>query len=177
LKASGLYDKSIIIAYGDHFGISENHNRSMGMLLGKKINDFESFQLQRTPIFIHIPGYTDNKVISKVSGQIDIRPTILNLLGIKEPNPITFGQDLLSEERPSFVVERDGSFSTSDVVYKNGVCYDKYTGNKTTASACKDGIEKAKLDLTFSNQVIYGDLLRFSKDVPPYSLKKDNEKK
>ncbi|MGF9891786.1 LTA synthase family protein [Priestia megaterium] len=177
LKASGLYDKSIIIAYGDHFGISENHNRSMGMLLGKKINDFESFQLQRTPMFIHIPGYTDNKVISKVSGQIDIRPTILNLLGIKEPNPITFGQDLLSAERPSFVVERDGSFSTSDVVYKNGVCYDKYTGNKTTTSACKDGIEKAKLDLTFSNQVIYGDLLRFLKDVPTYSSNKKEEKK
>lgn len=177
LKSSGLYDKSIIIAYGDHFGISENHNRSMGMLLGKKINDFESFQLQRTPMFIHIPGYTDNKVISKVSGQIDIRPTILNLLGIKEPNPITFGQDLLSAERPSFVVERDGAFSTSDVVYKNGVCYDKYTGNKTTASSCKDGIEKAKLDLTFSNQVIYGDLLRFLKDVPTYSSKKKEEKK
>ncbi|MEM4992025.1 LTA synthase family protein [Priestia sp. SB1] len=169
LKASGLYENLIIIAYGDHFGISENHNRSMGMLLGKKINDFESFQLQRTPMFIHIPGYTDNKVISKVSGQVDIRPTILNLLGIKEPNPITFGQDLLSAERPSFVVERDGAFSTSDVVYKNGVCYDKYTGNRTKLYACKDGIEKAKLDLTFSNQVIYGDLLRFLNDIPEYN--------
>lgn len=168
LKNKGLYDDSIIIAYGDHFGISENHNRSMGMYLGKEINDFESFQLQRTPMFIHIPGYNDNKVVSKVSGQIDIRPTILNLLGIKEPNPITFGQDLLSEERPSFVVERDGSFSTSDVVYKKGVCYDKYTGDKTSESACKAGIEKAKLELTFSNQVIYGDLLRFLTDIPEY---------
>lgn len=165
LKDSGIYDNSILIVYGDHFGISENHNRSMGMYLEKEINDFESFQLQRVPMFVHIPGYTDNKVISKVSGQIDIRPTILNLLGIEEPNPITFGQDLLSEERPSFVIARDGSFATSDVVYTKGVCYDKYTGGETTEDACLTDIEKSKLDLTFSNQVIYGDLLRFLDEV------------
>lgn len=165
LKDSGIYENSILIVYGDHFGISENHNRSMGMYLEKEINDFESFQLQRVPMFVHIPGYTDNKVISKVSGQIDIRPTILNLLGIEEPNPITFGQDLLSEERPSFVIARDGSFATSDVVYTKGVCYDKYTGGETTDDACLTDIEKSKLDLTFSNQVIYGDLLRFLDEV------------
>lgn len=165
LKDNGLYENSILVVYGDHFGISENHNRSMGMFLGKEIDDFESFQLQRTPLLVHIPGYTDNKTISKVSGQIDLRPTILNLLGIEEPNPITFGQDLLSEERPSLVVERDGSFATSDVIYKNGVCYDKYTGGETSEESCEPYIEKAKLDLSFSNQVIYGDLLRFLDDV------------
>ena len=26
LKASGLYDNSVIMIYGDHYGISENHN-------------------------------------------------------------------------------------------------------------------------------------------------------
>ena len=29
LKESGLYDNSIIIMYGDHYGISENHNKAM----------------------------------------------------------------------------------------------------------------------------------------------------
>lgn len=167
LKDEGIYETSILIVYGDHFGISENHNRSMGMYLGKDINDFESFELQRTPLFVHIPGYSDNKVISKVSGQINLRPTILNLLGINEPNPITFGQDLFSEERQGMVVERDGSFATNEVVYKNGICYDKYTGGVTSENACQPEIENAKLELTFSDQVIYGDLLRFLNDVKP----------
>ncbi|MGF7535402.1 LTA synthase family protein [Bacillus mexicanus] len=172
LKKEGLYENSVLIIYGDHFGISENHNRSMGMYLGKNINDFEYFQLQRTPLFVHIPGYTNNKIMSKVSGQVDLRPTILSLLGINDPNPITFGQDLLSEERPSFVIERDGSFATSDVVYKNGVCYDKYTGGETNIDSCRPYIEKVKMELTFSDQVIYGDLLRFLNNIDIEKTKK-----
>ncbi|WOA23151.1 sulfatase-like hydrolase/transferase [Bacillus subtilis] len=29
LKEAGLYDNSVIMIYGDHNGISENHNRAM----------------------------------------------------------------------------------------------------------------------------------------------------
>lgn len=36
LKAEGIYDNSIIVFYGDHYGISENHNRAMAQFLGKK---------------------------------------------------------------------------------------------------------------------------------------------
>ncbi len=42
LKESGLYDNSIIIMYGDHYGISENHNTAMEQVLGKEITPFES---------------------------------------------------------------------------------------------------------------------------------------
>lgn len=37
LKKDGLYDNSIIVLYGDHYGISENHNEAMGQFLGKEI--------------------------------------------------------------------------------------------------------------------------------------------
>ena len=29
LKKKGLYDNSVIMIYGDHYGISENHNNAM----------------------------------------------------------------------------------------------------------------------------------------------------
>lgn len=164
LKKEGLYQNSIIILYGDHYGISENHNEAMAQYLGKQeITPFDHVQLQRVPLIIHIPGVTDRypKVISKVSGQIDVKPTLLHLLGIDTKNDIHFGQDLFAKDKLDFVVLRDGSFVTKDYVYKDNVCYDKKTGLKTAASYCERYMEKAKQELEYSDKIVYGDLLRF----------------
>ncbi|MBB5324700.1 phosphoglycerol transferase MdoB-like AlkP superfamily enzyme [Anoxybacillus tepidamans] len=164
LKKEGLYQNSIIILYGDHYGISENHNEAMAQYLGKQeITPFDHVQLQRVPLIIHIPGVTDRdpKVISKVSGQIDVKPTLLHLLGIDTKNDLHFGQDLFAKDKLDFVVLRDGSFVTKDYVYKDNVCYDKKTGLKTDISYCEPYVEKAKQELDYSDKIVYGDLLRF----------------
>ena len=76
-----MYDDSIIVLYGDHYGISEKHNRAMAQFLEKdQITEFDTLNLQRTPLYIHIPGQTEGRTISKPTGQIDMKPTILNLL-------------------------------------------------------------------------------------------------
>ncbi|QPA30069.1 LTA synthase family protein [Thermaerobacillus caldiproteolyticus] len=167
LKKEGLYDNSIIILYGDHYGISENHNEAMAQYLGKeKITPFDHIQLQRVPLIIHIPGVTDKhpEVISKVSGQIDVKPTILHLLGIDTKDDIHFGQDLFAKDKMEFVVLRDGSFITKDYIYKDNICYDKKTGLKTDMSHCEPYMEKAKQELDYSDKIVYGDLLRFYND-------------
>src|SRR5690625_5555468 len=56
LKEEGLYDDSIIMIYGDHYGISENHNRAMSEILGEEITPFKNAHLQRVPFMIKIPG-------------------------------------------------------------------------------------------------------------------------
>src|SRR5207253_1237152 len=50
LQESGLLDHSIIVLYGDHYGISENHNNAMEKVLGKEVTPFESTGLQRVPL-------------------------------------------------------------------------------------------------------------------------------
>jgi phosphoglycerol transferase MdoB-like AlkP superfamily enzyme len=132
LKETDVYENSIIILYRDHYGISENHNVAMEKFLGKEITPFETIQLQRVPFIVHIPGVTDKEpqTISKVAGQIDIRPTIMSLLGIDTSEQIQFGTDVFSDEKLSFTVLRDGSFITENNVYTRGVCYDKATGKK-----------------------------------------------
>lgn len=160
LKASGLYDDSIIILYGDHYGISENHNKAMSEFLNKEVTPFVSTQLQRVPLIIHIPGQ-EGATISSVSGQIDIKPTILHLLGIQAKRDIQFGEDLFSKERSDFVVLRDGSFVTDDYVFTKGTCYDKQTGEQTDESSCTPFMEKAKTELDYSDKIINGDLFRF----------------
>lgn len=164
LKEDGLYDNSVIVLYGDHYGISENHNEAMGQFLGKEITPFEEVQLQKVPLVIHIPGITDKKpqTIETVGGQIDIRPTLMNLLGIDTKDQIQFGNDLLSDEKLDFTVLRDGSFITDQVVYTDGACYDKKTGKPLEETKqCEAFADKAKQELSLSDEIIYGDLLRF----------------
>ncbi|MFB8735168.1 hypothetical protein ACEQPO_19070 [Bacillus sp. SL00103] len=56
---------------------------------------------------------------------MDLRPTVLNLLGIDTSKQIQFGHDLLSKETNDFTVLRDGAFITKDSVFTDGVCYNK----------------------------------------------------
>ncbi|HDR4566230.1 MULTISPECIES: LTA synthase family protein [Bacillus cereus group] len=165
LKAEGMYDDSIIVLYGDHYGISEKHNRAMAQFLEKdQITEFDTLNLQRTPLYIHVPGQTEGETISKPTGQIDMKPTILNLLGIDTTNDIRFGHDMFSDEYTSFVVLRDGSFITDKYAYKNNTFYDRITGEivdlpKKEAQAL---INRAQNELRMSDKIIEGDLLRFS---------------
>ncbi|MBZ4221563.1 LTA synthase family protein [Bacillus wiedmannii] len=165
LKAEGMYDDSIIVLYGDHYGISEKHNRAMAQFLEKdQITEFDTLNLQRTPLYIHMPGQTEGQTISKPTGQIDMKPTILNLLGIDTTNDIRFGHDMFSDEYTGFVVLRDGSFITDKYAYTNNTFYDRITGEivdlpKKEAQAL---INRAQNELRMSDKIIEGDLLRFS---------------
>jgi lipoteichoic acid synthase len=185
LKKSGLYDRSVIILYGDHYGISENHNKAMSQVLGKEITPFEHAQLQRVPLFIRVPGVKGG-IMHQYGGQIDLLPTVLHLLGIDTKNYVHFGTDLLSPEHQEIVPFRNGDFVTPTVTAVNGKYYDSKTGEpikETPEIKRLEQIARTKLDL--SDKVVYGDLLRFYtpkgfKPVDPtkydYNNREDKEK-
>ncbi|WP_219375954.1 LTA synthase family protein [Bacillus mycoides] len=165
LKAEEMYDDSIIVLYGDHYGISEKHNRAMAQFLEKdQITEFDTLNLQRTPLYIHIPGQTEGQTISKPTGQIDMKPTILNLLGIDTTNDIRFGHDMFSDEYTGFVVLRDGSFITDKYAYTNHTFYNRETGEVVDLpkKEAQEMINRAQNELRMSDKIIEGDLLRFS---------------
>lgn len=173
LKRSGLYEDSIIVIMGDHYGISANHNKAMSQYLGKEeITPYDHIQLQRVPLFIHIPGVGKGEIKSEIAGQIDMKPTLLNLLGIKNKQDIQFGNDLFSKQRKDFVALRNGSFITDEYIYTNDTCYNKKTGDPVeenqekgdsneTPSACDLTREQVERELDYSDDLIYGDLFRF----------------
>ncbi|MDQ0207843.1 LTA synthase family protein [Alkalicoccobacillus murimartini] len=161
MKESGMYEDTIFILYGDHYGISENHNRAMSQYLDKdEITPFDSTQLQRVPMIVHIPGHDKSETISTVGGQIDVKPTLMHLLGHSTRNEIHFGTDLFAPENESRAVLRNGSVITDDIVYTNNTCYDKQ-GEEIEMESCDPDIEKGLSDLEHSDRIIYGDLLRF----------------
>jgi lipoteichoic acid synthase len=174
LKADGLYDKSIIILYGDHYGISENHNAAMAKVLGvPKITPAINTKLQQVPLFIHVPG-VQGGVQHQVGGEVDVRPTLLHLLGIDTKKYIEFGSDLLSPQHRDWALFRNGDFVSSKVIQVSGKCYDAKTGNlMANQSVCKPINNQVINELDMSEKVVNKDLLRFYtppgfKPVNPY---------
>ncbi|MBC5637208.1 LTA synthase family protein [Ornithinibacillus sp. BX22] len=163
LKDSGIYDKSIIIIMGDHYGISSNHNKAMSMYLEKdEITPYDHVQLQRVPLFIHIPGHGKGEARSTISGQIDLKPTILSLLGIEHKDDIYFGNDLFVDDRKDYIALRNGDVITNDYIYTNDSCYDFTSGEVLEeADTCFELSETVKKELEYSDSIIYGDLFRF----------------
>jgi len=163
LKESGLYDRSIIIMYGDHYGISENHNKAMAKVLDKKITPFESAGLQRVPLFIRVPGM-EGGVNHEYGGQIDLLPTLLHLLGIDTKDYVQFGTDLLSEQHDDLVAFRNGNYVSPTITAVNGKFYDSTTGLKLEEDKIEEAEslkEMVQQKLIYSDKVVNGDLLRF----------------
>ncbi|MBN8204291.1 LTA synthase family protein [Bacillus sp. NTK034] len=163
LKISGLDKNTMVVMYGDHYGISENRKNAMSKVLNKDINDFEQAQLQRVPLFIYAPGLK-GFVNETYGGEVDVRPTILNLLGVDTTHQVAFGTDLLSENRDEIVAFRNGDYITDKVTSVKGKIYDNGTGQIVEdVTPYQKYSEIVKNELELSDKVVYGDLLRFHK--------------
>jgi lipoteichoic acid synthase len=163
LKESGLYDNSIIVMYGDHYGISENHNKAMEQVIGKEITPFENAGLQRVPFFIRVPGM-EGGVNHEFGGQTDILPTLLHLLGTDTKNYVQFGTDLLSKQHDDLVPFRNGDFVSSTITSIDGKFFDSRTGlelDETLNEEAKKYQQSVEQKLSLSDKVVNGDLLRF----------------
>ncbi|MFC4324224.1 LTA synthase family protein [Litchfieldia salsa] len=163
LKDANLYDNSIIIMYGDHYGISNNHNKAMKEVIGKEVIPFESAGLQRTPLFIRVPGM-EGAVNHEYAGQIDLLPTLLHLLGIETKEYIHFGTDLLSDEHDDIIPFRNGDFVSSQVSMVDMTFYDSKTGEPLEDDRMEEAKKyqlAAEQKLKLSDNVVNGDLLRF----------------
>lgn len=161
-EEEGLYENTMFVLYGDHYGIAESHYEELEDVLDTSIGPYESVKLDRVPLIIHIPGMEEEaETVETVGGHIDIMPTMMNLLGLSQDKNIMFGSDLLSQEREEFAVLRNGTVVTDEVISVGDLCYDAETGEELEASACIEAAERGEDELYYSDQVIYGDLMRF----------------
>ena len=162
LKESGLYDNTIIVMYGDHYGLSESYYEDLAILLQEEeITLNRHLDLQRVPFIIHLPNHEEGEVVSTVSGQIDMKPTLLNLVGLPVNAYINFGQDLFAADRRELIVLRDGSFIGSEYRYADSTCLRSDSGELVDQSFCESLEKVAVQDLYYSDLILNKDLLRF----------------
>ena len=162
LKEAGLYDDSLIVIYGDHYGISDNHNRAMAEITGEEITPYKNAELQRVPFMLKIPGVDGQGIVEEYAGQVDVVPTMLHLLGIRADDYIQFGTDLFSEDHDETIAFRNGDFFTPEVSMIRGTFYDEETGEELDATEELETIQQdVQNELELSDKVLQGDLLRF----------------
>jgi lipoteichoic acid synthase len=125
LKAAGLWDNTVLVVYGDHFGLQPKDNKPEEILktIGVKYHpDITRFNI---PLFIHVPNLKSGQTIAQVGGQMDIMPTVANLLGIslKDEAFVHFGQDLLNSDKNVFGMRYympTGSFFNNEIMFVPG---------------------------------------------------------
>lgn len=173
LKKSGLEKNTLIMLYGDHYGISGNHHKASAQLLDKdSFNNFDNLQFQRVPLMFHMPGLKGG-INHTYGGEIDVRPTLFNLLGINNQNMIQFGHSLLAKNAPQIVAQRNGDFITPKYSKVEGSYYYTQSGKRITHPSKKVKAQLASIsntvttELSLSDRVITGNLLRFYK---PYGF-------
>lgn len=169
LKKSGLEKNTLIMLYGDHYGISGNHHKASAQLLNQdSFNNFDNLQFQRVPLMFHMPGLKGG-INHTYGGEIDVRPTLFNLLGINDQNMIQFGHSLLSKNAPQIVAQRNGDFITPKYSKVEGSYYYTQSGKRITHPSKKVKSQLASIsntvttELSLSDRVITGNLLRFYK--------------
>ena len=166
MKKEGLWDNTILVVYGDHDN-SIKDKPYYEQFLGKSLNDLDMEQIMnQVPLLVHLPDGSQAGEYSDPSGQLDMAPSLLHLLGIPSDSYHMLGNNLFVDQ-DRFVVLRSGAFSDNNVFYipspdgifENGRCYDLNTRDTTTISSCRVGFDQAKLQLRSSDQVIQYDLL------------------
>lgn len=132
LKRTGLWDHTMLVFYGDHFGLQEKDvpakeiREKLGIAYDERISRFN------IPLIIHIPGEQPGQVVEHTGGQVDILPTVANLLGVslEDEGFTAFGHDLLNLDRNVVGMRYylpTGSFFNDEVMFVPGAGFDDGT--------------------------------------------------
>lgn len=126
LKQNGVWDNSLIALYGDHrglpiFSLKEDDQTLLQEILG---HEYSERELINIPLIISSTGITTPSVKEQLGGQVDILPTVSNLLGVSLEDHIHFGQDLLNQSTYNLLPQRyylpTGSFVNNEELFLSG---------------------------------------------------------
>ena len=174
LDDNGILDKTMVVIYGDHHAMTMNNKESVASLerwLERKV-DYDT--MMNVPLIIHIPNHKENLIRDNIGSQLDLYPTVLNLMGWDMSKIPTFGIDLLgnSEDVNNNAVFPQtyllkGSFITHDKlfeysrdgVFENSRLIDRKTRKILPTKDAKKMSTKATVTLDYSTELMEKDAL------------------
>ncbi|MFB9326818.1 LTA synthase family protein [Paenibacillus aurantiacus] len=129
LKASGVWENSILLVYGDHLGLPKYSLDSDDKALMEEIygRAYTYTDMINIPFIIAGDNVTYPSRQQQIGGQSDVMPTVMNLLGISIEDHVHFGQDLLNQKTYNLLPQRyylpSGSFLSGQSLYIPGVAF------------------------------------------------------
>ena len=127
LKRSGLWDDSVVMIYGDHTAHlhqeTANDRSYLAGFLGRRANYSDR---QRVPLLIHIPGQKKVARVQTTASQMDIMPTVADLVGIDLSQQPHMGRSVFVDS-PELAVFRSyfpgGSFVSGGTIFMPGLSF------------------------------------------------------
>jgi len=116
LKENNLYNNTILVFFTDHYLYTVSDNE----ILKNNGKDIETNLINKTPFFIWSAGMKRVDV-TKVTSQLNILPTVLNLLGIKYNEKWYVGTDALAKNYSGIAIFSDLSWYDGNVYVIDGV--------------------------------------------------------
>ncbi|MBO9539506.1 LTA synthase family protein [bacterium] len=172
LKDQGLDKRTAVVIYGDHEGISLKHYKEVLALKGQAreaADEWGRSALQTIPLIIHVPGMPVRGTFERVAGQIDIMPTLVNIMGVHDQG-LMLGQDLMQTPRGpspltgryplgSFVDENMIFLASPDGVLESGTLFNRKTGEKLDTRRAEAKLQEVLRMYEVSQQVIKYNLI------------------
>ncbi len=123
LKEEGMWEDTILVLYGDHFGLQPNGLTETDFPLLKELvgRDYSYLDQFNIPLIITVGDQAITEVNETIGSQIDIMPTVANLLGLSLEDYIHFGQDLVNYPDNLFGIRYYmpfGSFLNNEISFK-----------------------------------------------------------
>ena len=128
LEENGLIDNTVIVAYADHYLYTLNDPSILD-----KYKTTTDNRINNTPFFIWSKDF-EGEVVDKVNSQLDILPTVLNMMGIEYHEENYIGSDIMDDFYTGFVF-------FSDYSWYDGTNYVQYSDSVST-----DVVQKKYLD-------------------------------
>lgn len=126
LKENHVWEDSLIVVYGDHRGLPIFSLKAEDKALLEEILGYEYTErdLINIPLILSSAELPVPSVQYHLGGQVDILPTVANLLGVSLDNHIHFGQDLLNQTAYNLLPQRyylpSGSFVNNEELFLSG---------------------------------------------------------
>ncbi|MGI2327627.1 LTA synthase family protein [Planococcus sp. YIM B11945] len=171
LKDKGMWDDTMLVIFGDHSTGLTKDDPAFGEFADAKeaLSYFEADK--NVPLIMHVPGVEKPERFDQIGSQVDMAPTILDIIGGPVEDQHWLGRNLwdMDNRQATF---RDGSFVTEDLTFiassdgafSKGACYDRAAGKTVDVEACKPIHANGVEELRMSDDVLDGDMIeRFKK--------------
>lgn len=165
LKETGLYDNTVLVVFGDHYGMQMHNNEMLDYIeaVDHRYNTVEAeINYINVPLGIRIPG-VNHIEINKIVSKLDIKPTICFLTNVEDN--FSLGTSMFGNK--DFVCLNNGIIVTNDYYY-NGTWLYRSSGDSIDINNIDDETEQ-RLDyyvkcmedeINISNSIVLNNLLK-----------------
>ncbi len=166
LKSRGFYDDSVILVYGDHYGMTM-YDENLIEFLGEDISDYNAIRMQyefsNVACGMRIPGVSEMTINEPVS-RVDIKPTLMQICNLEDN--FSLGNSIFRGK--PYVCINNGKIITQQYYYDAENWYDLATGqildmnelDEETKKGLTQNVELMNKEIGISMSVLTDNLLK-----------------